>query len=65
MIQLNNIVKRFNIATPDETTLFDGFNFHVDDGEFVSIIGSNGSGKTTMLRSHMRVTASGSGGDTR
>ena len=49
MIQLNNIVKRFNIATPDETTLFDGFNFHVDDGEFVSIIGSNGSGKTTML----------------
>ena len=49
MIQLNNIVKRFNIATPDETTLFDGFNFQVESGEFVSIIGSNGSGKTTML----------------
>ena len=49
MIELKNIVKRFNISTPDETTLFDGFNFAVDSGEFVSIIGSNGSGKTTML----------------
>lgn len=29
--------------------LFDGFNFSVDDGEFVSVVGSNGSGKTSML----------------
>ena len=29
--------------------LFDDFNFTVNDGEFVSLIGSNGSGKTSML----------------
>lgn len=49
MLKLEKIVKKFNIGTPDEYTLFDGFDFQVDDGEFVSIIGSNGSGKTTML----------------
>ncbi|MGN0444170.1 MAG: ABC transporter ATP-binding protein [Acutalibacteraceae bacterium] len=49
MIELNNIVKRFNVGTPDETTLFDGFGLKVDKGEFVSVVGSNGSGKTTML----------------
>lgn len=49
MIELNNIVKRFNVGTPDETTLFDGFNLKIDKGEFVSVVGSNGSGKTTML----------------
>ncbi|MGN1117239.1 MAG: ABC transporter ATP-binding protein [Acutalibacteraceae bacterium] len=49
MIELNNIVKRFNVGTPDETTLFDGFSLKVDKGEFVSVVGSNGSGKTTML----------------
>lgn len=49
MIELKNIVKKFHIGTPDETTLFDNFNFTAKKGEFVSIVGSNGSGKTTML----------------
>lgn len=49
MIELVNVTKKFNIGTPDETTLFENFNFHVQKGEFVSVIGSNGSGKTTML----------------
>lgn len=49
MIELKNIVKRFNVGTPDENTLFDNFNFQVKKGEFVSVVGSNGSGKTTML----------------
>ena len=29
--------------------LFNNFNFKVDDGEFVAVVGSNGSGKTSML----------------
>ena len=29
--------------------LFDRFNFSVADGQFVSVVGSNGSGKTSML----------------
>lgn len=49
MLELQNIVKRFNAGTVDETTVFDNFNFKVEKGEFVSVIGSNGSGKTTLL----------------
>lgn len=49
MLELQNITKRFNAGTVDESVVFDHFNFKVDKGEFVSIIGSNGSGKTTLL----------------
>jgi len=49
MLKLENITKRFNIGTPDETVLFDDFNLEIEEGEFVSVIGSNGSGKTTTL----------------
>ena len=49
MLELRNITKRFNAGTVDETTVFDGFDFKVEDGDFVSVIGSNGSGKTTLL----------------
>ncbi len=49
MLELNNIVKVFNAGTVDENKLFDGFSFKVEKGDFVSVIGSNGSGKTTML----------------
>ncbi|MCD7723636.1 MAG: ATP-binding cassette domain-containing protein [Clostridiales bacterium] len=49
MLELQNVTKRFNAGTVDETTVFDNFSFKVEDGEFVSVIGSNGSGKTTLL----------------
>lgn len=49
MIEIKNITKKFLIGTPDEATVFDDFNFSVEKGEFVSVVGSNGSGKTTML----------------
>lgn len=49
MLELQNIAKRFNVGTVDESTVFDDFNFKIDKGEFVSVIGSNGSGKTTLL----------------
>lgn len=49
MIEFQHIEKKFNVGTPDETTLFEDFNFKVSDGQFVSVVGSNGSGKTTML----------------
>lgn len=49
MLKLNRISKTFNQGTIDEKTLFDDFNLNINQGEFVSVIGSNGSGKTTML----------------
>ncbi len=42
MLRLDNIMKTFIAGTVDETVLFDGFNFHVEKGEFVAVIGSNG-----------------------
>ena len=42
MLSYEHICKTFNPGTPDAVTLFDDFNLTVDDGEFVSIIGSNG-----------------------
>lgn len=49
MIKLSNIDKIYNKGTVNETQLFDNFNFVVKQNEFLSIVGSNGSGKTTML----------------
>lgn len=49
MLELKNISKIYNPGLVTEMCLFDGFNFTVNDGEFVSVIGSNGSGKTSML----------------
>ncbi len=49
MIELRHIRKSFNIGTPDESVLFDDFSYTIRDGDFISVIGSNGSGKTTML----------------
>lgn len=49
MLELKNIYKRFNAGTIDEKILFEDFNLDIKDGDFVAIVGSNGSGKTTAL----------------
>ncbi len=49
MIQLKDITKIYNPGTVTEMCLFDRFNLTVEKGEFVSIVGSNGSGKTSLL----------------
>lgn len=49
MLELKNIDKYYNVGTVNEMCLFNDFNFTVNDGEFVSVVGSNGSGKTSML----------------
>lgn len=49
MLELKDIHKYYNPGTVNEMCLFHGFNLSIDEGEFVSVIGSNGSGKTSML----------------
>jgi len=49
MLELKNIHKLYNPGTVNEICLFDNFNLTVNKGEFVSVVGSNGSGKTSML----------------
>ena len=49
MIELIDVDKVYGVGTVNENRLFKGFSFKVKKGSFVSIVGSNGSGKTTML----------------
>lgn len=49
MLELKNITKVFNPGTIHETVLFRDFNLTIDKGSFVSVVGSNGSGKTSLL----------------
>lgn len=49
MLELRHVHKYYNPGTVNEMLLFDDFNLTIDDGQFVSVIGSNGSGKTSML----------------
>ncbi len=49
MLELRNITKIYNPGEVTEMTLFENFSLTVADGEFLSIVGSNGSGKTSML----------------
>ena len=49
MLELKHIEKVFNKGTIDEKILFGDFNLSVKENEFVTVVGSNGSGKTTML----------------
>ena len=49
MLELKNIEKFYNAGTVNEMCLFEDFNLSIADGQFVSVVGSNGSGKTSML----------------
>lgn len=49
MLELVDISKYYNPGSVNEMCLFKNFNFKVEAGQFVSVVGSNGSGKTSML----------------
>ena len=49
MLELQNIHKIYQRGTVNETCLFSDFSLTVPDKQFVCIVGSNGSGKTSLL----------------
>ena len=49
MLELRNVSKVYSPGTVNENCLFRHFSLTIPDGQFVSVVGSNGSGKTTML----------------
>ena len=46
MIDFNNVKKSY----PNGTLALDGVDLHIEDGEFVFIVGHSGAGKTTMMK---------------
>lgn len=49
MLEVRDIVKIYQGGTVNETCLFNGFSLTVPDRQFVCVVGSNGSGKTSLL----------------
>ena len=49
MLELKNIYKVFNPGTINEKKAIQNLNFTLNDGDFVTVIGGNGTGKSTML----------------
>ena len=49
MLELKNIFKTFNAGTVNERVALQGVDLHLKEGEFVTVIGGNGAGKSTML----------------
>ena len=49
MLDLINVSMTFNPGTPNAKQALSDFSVHLDDGDFVTIIGSNGAGKSTMF----------------
>lgn len=49
MLKVNNIFKTFNAGTINEKRALNGLSLHLKPGDFVTVIGGNGAGKSTML----------------
>ena len=43
MLDLINVRKTFNKGTINQRVALDGINLHLDDGDFVTVIGGNGA----------------------
>ena len=49
MLDIHHISKTFNPGTINEKRALQGLELHLNEGDFVTVIGGNGAGKSTML----------------
>lgn len=49
MLKITNVQKTFNRGTINEKKALNGIDLHIKEGEFVTVIGGNGAGKSTIL----------------
>ena len=49
MLDIKNVEKTFNPGTINEKKALNNITLHLDEGDFVTVIGGNGAGKSTML----------------
>ena len=49
MLEIKNVEKTFNPGTINEKKALNGINLQLNEGDFVTVIGGNGAGKSTML----------------
>jgi putative ABC transport system ATP-binding protein len=61
MLKLENISKTFNAGTVNEKVALNGLNLHLKEGDFCTVIGGNGAGKSTMLNATAGLWAVDSG----
>lgn len=71
MLDVRNVYKTFNPGTVNEKTALNGVSLHLNEGDFVTVIGGNGAGKSTLLKAILgelphtgNVQFSGHGGET-
>lgn len=54
MLELKNVSKTFNPGTVNEKKALDKLSLNLNEGDFVTIIGANGAGKSTQIgRAHV------------
>ena len=49
MLDLKNVSKTFHPGTVNARTALDDLSLHLNEGDFVTVIGGNGAGKSTLL----------------
>ena len=50
MLEIQNVSKTFNAGTVNQKIALNGLNLKLNEGDFVTVIGGNGAGKSTILK---------------
>ena len=50
ILDLQNIITTVNVGTNEEKQILKNINLKLEDGDFVTLLGTNGAGKSTFLK---------------